>query len=47
MDIQVIVNDIIGFIESFLKKLEELFGSIVKVNGFDKAENYPEDFPKA
>ncbi len=47
MDIQTIINDIIGFIESFLQQLEAFFASIVKTNGWDDPANYPDNFPKA
>ena len=47
MDIKAIINDIIGFIESFLQQLEAFFGSIVEVNGWEDPSNYPDNFPKA
>ena len=46
MDIATIINDIIGFIESFIAELQKFFDSIVKTPGYENAENYPENFPK-
>lgn len=46
MDIQTIINDIIGFIESFLAELQKFFDSIVKTPGYENPDNYPTNFPK-
>lgn len=44
MEISAIINDIIGFIESFMKEVQKFFDSIVKHYGFEDPDNYPEDF---
>ena len=44
MDYAAIINDIIGFIESFLKEIEKFFASIVKKPGYADPDNYPENF---
>ncbi|MBR2411071.1 MAG: hypothetical protein IKB08_05030 [Clostridia bacterium] len=44
MDYAAIINDIIGFIESFLKEIEKFFASIVKKPGYENPENFPADF---
>lgn len=46
MDYQAIINDIIGFIESFLKELEKFFASIVEKPGYENPDNFPAAFPK-
>lgn len=46
-DIKEMINSIIEFIEIVIENVKKALDGIVKVNGFDKAENYPEDFPKA
>lgn len=46
MDMATIINDIIGFIESFIAELQKFFDSIKKNPGYENPENYPDNFPK-
>lgn len=47
MDIQTIINDIIGFIESLIAQVQAFLDSIVKKPGYENPDNYPDDFKPA
>ena len=46
-DIKEMINSIIEFIEIVIANVQKALDGIVKVPGYEKAENYPENFPKA
>lgn len=47
MEIRDIINDIIGFIESFIAEVQAFLDSIVIKPGYENPDNYPDDFKPA
>ena len=46
-DIKEMINSIIEFIEIVIANVQAALNGIVKVPGYEKEENYPDNFPKA
>ena len=40
-----IINDILGFIKSFIDAVKVIFGSIVKTPNYENPSYYPPNFP--
>ena len=47
MDIRELINSIIEFIKEVAAGVEAALKGVVKVNGYEDAKNYPDNFPKA
>lgn len=45
--IKEMINSIIEFLKALIAGVEEALAGVVKTPGYDKAENYPENFPMA
>ena len=47
MDIRELLNSIIEFIKEVVAGVQKALDGVVKTPGYEKAENYPDNFPKA
>ncbi len=45
--IKEMINSIVEFFEILIENIQKALDGVVKVPGYEKEENYPENFPKA
>ncbi len=47
MDIKELINSIVEFIKAVVEGVQAALAGVVTTKGYEKAENYPDNFPKA
>ncbi len=47
MDFRALLNSIIEFIKELIAGIEAAMAGVVETPGYEKAENFPANFPKA
>lgn len=47
MDYRALLNSIIEFIKELIAGVEAALAGVIQTPGYEKAENYPDNFPKA